>query len=166
MARQSHQHRSIHSDCTAPSAAHLTLRQPLHTSHSTSSSIPALPAPRTLALPPNVFARLAGVSTIARVQPASIASALPRCTAVAIAPISWRVISPLVHVPILNLSPSPLLASISRVASVAIPPHESTDTFNSSAPMRDATAAYFQFFFPCCCNTLDLPRSMPAGVSE
>ena len=82
-------------------------------------------------------------------HPLSIAMAFPRCTVIAIAPVRWRVMAALVHVPALHRSPSSLTACISYSASLAMPPLVLTDMFSSSAPSRDATPAYLACFLLC-----------------
>ena len=59
--------------------------------------------------------------------------------AITTAPIRWRAMAALVHVPALHRSPSSLIACKSCNISLAVPPFVSTDMFSSSAPSRDAT---------------------------
>ena len=86
---------------------------------------------------------------LARVQPVSIIRELPRCTATAIAPSNCRSILALVHAPEVHFSPSSPMARTNSTASLASPPHVSSATLSSSAPMREAMCAYFFVFSAC-----------------
>ena len=69
---------------------------------------------------PAPFFSSAACVLAARTKPLSMHSALPRCTAVATAPIKWRVMAALVHVPALHRSPSSLITRTSSSASLAV----------------------------------------------
>ena len=85
---------------------------------------------------------------VMREKPDNIASALPRCTATATTPAAFAQCGRCYRC--LHSTFRPLsMALTSRTASLAMPPHVSSDRWNISAPSLDTTPVYFLFLLDC-----------------